>query len=236
MKIRHLITACIWLAAPIATTGLAAEESAGQEPSERYQELIQEKGEFKQTLVAPGLDMSQYSKVYLWDATYEYRDVGPARRYRHTFSTGRKQAFGMSEADRKWFEDIVAEAFDTEFAKGKNFEIVDEIGPGTLVLRGGLFDIISKVPPEFVGRSEIYLASVGAATLALELIDANTGEVVAVVAERRNMPTMNNRTGMAMVQANKATIRGDLIRWSKDLAKRLRNEMDKAINADATAD
>ena len=34
----------------------------------------------------------------------------------------------------------------------------------TLILRGGLLDIISRVPPEFVGRSEVYLASIGEAT------------------------------------------------------------------------
>ena len=233
MDIKQMTGAAIVIVAGLLPGALLAEEA--QTPSERYQELVKEKGAFQETWVLPGLNMADSRKVYLWEASFQYRDVGPARRHRSMFSTGSKQAFGMSDEDRKWFEDNVLEAFDKEFAKGKNFEIVDEIGPNTLVLRGGLADIISKVPPEFVGRSEIYLASVGAATFVLELVNASNGEVVAMVAERRAMQTLNAMTGYVTVQSNKVTVRGDVKRWSTSLARRLRNAMDKAIKEDSKA-
>lgn len=36
-----------------------------------------------------------------------------------------------------------------------------------------------RLPPEFVGRSEVYLANVGEATLVMEFLDGKTGEVLA---------------------------------------------------------
>ena len=37
--------------------------------------------------------------------------------------------------------------FEEEIAKSKHFTVVEEPGPDTLIIRGGLLDIISKVPP-----------------------------------------------------------------------------------------
>ena len=65
---------------------------------------------------------------------------------------------GISDADRQKFEQAVSEAFDKKIQKGKKFKIVDELGPDT------------------VGPSEIYLSSIGEATLVLELLDAEAGE------------------------------------------------------------
>jgi hypothetical protein len=119
-----------------------------------------------------------------------------------------------------------------EIARAKQFELIsniEDIDTATLILRGGLFDIISRVPPEMVGRSDVYLASIGEATFALELIDAESGSVVALVAERRAIETLNSRTGAAMVPANSATIIGDIRRWAGSLGRRLRSALDKAI-------
>ena len=112
---------------------------------------------------------------------------------------------------------------------------MDEIGPGTLILRGGLIDIISRVPPEFVGRSEVYLASIGEATFVLEMIDAETGAVVALVAERRAIDTLNSRMGASSMPTNSATVMGDIKRWSGSLGRRLRVALDKAIAKDRKA-
>jgi len=222
----------------------AEEEAAGAEAqeeksqgSDRYSELVEVDGAYQETFVMPGVNFGDFNKVFLWEAQFEYRDVGPARKTRSTMLHTHKREFGISEDDRRKFEEIVGEAFDKEISKAKQFTIVeniDDIDSATLILRGALIDIISQVPPEMVGRSDVYLSSVGAATFVMEFIDARTGSVVALVAERRGIETLNARTG-AMVPANSASVMGDLRRWSGDLARRLRTRLDKAIKEGKTA-
>jgi len=230
-------------------TGLVSGAESGAEPgaeeaqteqqdeaSERYSELVKEKGEFRETWVLPGVDPSKYNKVFLWQGQFQYRDVGPAQKTRSSMMT-HKREFGISEEDRQKFEEIVGESFRKEIAKGKKFAIVesfDEVDTATLILRGGLLDIVSRVPPEMVGRSDVYLSSIGEATFVLELIDAQNGSVVALVAERRAIETLNAHGG-AGVPANSASIMGDIRRWGGSLARRLRSALDKAIKNAAKA-
>jgi hypothetical protein len=216
----------------------AAGSSSGQSGSgDRYAELVKEDGEFQETWILPGVNFGQYDKVYFWGGQFEYRDVGPARKSRSTLMSTRHQEFGIREEDRKKFEEIVRESFQKEFAKAKSFAIidnVDDVDGSTLILRGALIDIISRVPPELTGRSDIYLSSIGAATFVMELIDARSGNVVALAAERREAETLNARGGFA-TPANSATIMGDIRRWSGSLARRLRVALDKAIGNDMTS-
>lgn len=214
---------------------VAAEESQEQQSqgSDRYAELVEERGEFQRTYVLPGVDPAKYNKVFFWDGQFEYRDVGPARRTRSSIMMGSsKQFFGIAEEDRRRFEEIVGEAFRKEIVRAKQFEIIEnieDVDANTLIARGALLDIVSRVPPEMIGRSDVYLASVGEATFVLELIDADNGYVVALVAERRGIETLNARTGYVTVPANSASIMGDIRRWSSGLARRLRDALDDAI-------
>ena len=217
-----------------ASAGAQEEQS---QASDRYSELVKVDGAFRETFVMPGINFGDFNKVYFWEAQFEYRDVGPARKTRSTMLSTHKREFGISEEDRARFEEIVGEAFEKEISKAKQFTIIDnidDIDSATLILRGALIDIISNVPPETVGRSDVYLSSVGAATFVMEFIDARTGGVVALVAERRAMETLNARGGIS-VPANSASVMGDIRRWSGDLARRLRTRLDKAIKEGKTA-
>ena len=196
-------------------------------------DLVKAKSAFSETWVHPEADFTQYDKLYLWEAQFEYRDVGPARKTRSTMMSTRNREFGISDAGRLKFEEVVAEAFIKEIQKAKKFEIVDEVGPDTLIMRGAVLDIISRVPPETVGRSEIYLSTIGEATLVLELMDSETGEVVAVVAERRHIQPMGGGGGISAfsMPTSNVSVIGDVRRWSSQAASKLRRELDKAIAA-----
>jgi hypothetical protein len=207
--------------------------AVAQEPadiSDRYAGLEKDKSGFRETWVAPGTDFTKYDKLYIWKAEFQFRDVGPARRARSSFISSRKTEFGISDKDREEFQRLVREAFLDEIQKGKNFVLSEEIGPKTLIMRGAVLDIISHVPPETVGFSEIYLRSIGEATLVMELIDAGTGNVVALVAERRHLQRGSMEFGT--MPTNNATIVADIRGWARRAAKVLRTELDKAIAAD----
>ncbi|MEH6593686.1 MAG: DUF3313 family protein [Halioglobus sp.] len=185
---------------------------------------------FRETYVNNSADFTRYNKLYLGDAYFDYRDVGEPRRYRsymHTSSS--KSLFGISVKDRQKFEQMTDEAFTKELSKSKNFTITDELDENTILMRGAVVDIISNVPPEFVGRSEVYLANVGAATLVLELLDGRTGEVLARVAERRAMGRPGGQIDLGM-PTNSVTVWSDVRRWASSSARRLRTELDLAAS------
>ena len=205
-----------------------AQEESESAGSPRHAELEKVKAAFRETWVHPDADFTQYDKLYLWEAQFEYRDVGPARRTRSTMMSTRNREFGISDADREKFEQVVSESFVKEIQRGKKFELVDEVGPGTIIVRGAALDIISKVPPEMVGRSDIYLSSIGEATLVLELLDAQTGDVLAVVAERRALQSRGGQIEFS-VPTNSATVLAEVRRWARSGASKLRSELDKAI-------
>lgn len=206
----------------------SAQEEDETDSADRYSHLEKGKSGFRETWVAPDADFSKYDKLYLWEAEFQFRDVGPARRTRSTMMNTRQREFGISDADREAFEEIVSDAFVKEIQKAKNFKLADELGPKTLIMRGAVLDIISRVPPEFAGRSEVYMSNFGEATLVLELLDGQTGAVLAVVAERRAFQRPGNTIDVA-IPTNNATIISDIKRWSRAAASRLRKALDKAI-------
>ena len=203
-----------------------AEQSAAEE---RYSHLEKGKSGFRETWVNPDIDWTRFDSLYLWTAEFQYRDVGPARRTRSSMMNTRQREFGISDDDRKKFEEILSEAFVEEIRKAKNFEIVDDPRRSSLIMRGAVLDIVSLVPPEMVGRSEVYLSSVGEATLVLELIDARDGEVAAVVAERRAFQSGTGRIDGFSVPTNNATIISEVRRWARREASTLRKALEDAI-------
>jgi hypothetical protein len=213
----------------VAASLSAQEAQEGDQPAEEHpwEQLEKDESAFRETWVNPNTDWTRFDSLYLWRAEFQYRDVGPARRTRSTMMSTRQREFGISEEDREAFEQIVSEAFVKEIQRAKNFRVTEELGPNTLIMRGALLDIISRVPPELVGRSEIYIAVIGEATLVLELIDAGTGEVAAVVAERRAMGS--GRVDSFSMPTNNATIIAEVRRWSTRAAAKLRTELEKAI-------
>jgi hypothetical protein len=221
----------IALGAAVFSGAAIAQEGSESAAAERYEQLERAKSSFQETWVAPDADFTRFDKLFLWTAEFQYRDVGPAQRTRSTRMNTRQREFGISAADREKFEEIVSESFVKEIQRAKNFEITEEIDSRTIIMRGAVLDIISRVPPEMIGRNEIYLASIGEATLVLEMIDANTGEVLAVVAERRAMQQPGGQIDMTTMPTNNATIIAEVRRWARRAATRLRGELDKAIAA-----
>ena len=96
-----------------------------------------------------------------------------------------------------------------------------ERGDDVLILQGALLDVVSKVPPDHVGRSEIYLSSVGEATLVIEALDSMSEEVIFRAVERRAA----ERVGSQPIQSTSVTtwseVRRLIRRWATTLRKGL---------------
>ena len=79
------------------------------------------------------------------------------------------------------------------------------------------------------GRSDVYLATVGEATLFIDLIDAETGVIQARVGERRKIqPPGSGRIDEFSMPTNSVTVWSDVGRWARSAASKLRRELEKA--------
>jgi hypothetical protein len=218
--------ALLILLAAVFVVGVAAaqEEQTGDE-------MEKIKGPFAQTWVRPDADISQYSKLYPWKAVFQFRDVEGEKQPRTSIekSRGVSTPYQVSEEGQKKFEEVVSDAFVKELGRSKQFEIVDEVGPDTLLVRATLMDIVSTVPIAPAGTVDTYIASLGEATIVFELIDAETGVVQATAGERRQIvPPSRAMGGTGGAPMNEATILNDVKNWATVVARDLRKALDKA--------
>jgi len=78
------------------------------------------------------------------------------------------------------------------------------------------------VPPDIVGRGEIWLSDLGEATLVIQLADSLSGEVIYRAVERRAIQP----AGGQMALSNSASTWGEVRRWARRWAVRLRDGLD----------
>lgn len=176
---------------------------------------------FDQAWIDPDVDLKAYNKIIPGKAEFEFRAVKKSAS-RTTMRSSSQREFWIDDKNREKLIDTVSGIFKEELAKSKHFTVTDEPGPDTLIVTGGLLDIVSQVPPELIGSSEIYLSSMGAATLVLEVRDSLSGETIYRAIERRRI----ERPGREMIEANTVTTWAEVRRWARRWATRLRDGLD----------
>ncbi len=169
----------------------------------------------------PDFDISGYTKIWPVGAGIEYRQVKD--KGRSSMSRSRGGPYFIDDKARARFEKVVRDVFKEELQKIERYELVDGPGPDVLMVRGGLLDVISMVPPEPIGsRSNVYLNSVGQATLVLELRDSETGTILARSVDRRAAERPGGTLQWSTTVSNTAEVRRLIRFW----ATRLREGLD----------
>jgi len=221
-------TAVIFIAAILIGGGAYAQETtpAGEEGSEQ----VKIKGPFKETWVRPDADIAQYDKLYPWKTVFQFRGGGETKAARTTAGKlrGDDGPYAVNEESKQKFEELVSDTFVKELGRSKIFEVVDEVGPDTLLVRASVLDIVSNVPPNYTGTADVYLSAVGEASFIFELIDAETGEVQATVGERRRIQPPSRMYDVSNAPVNSATIMNDIKIWATTVARDLRVALEKA--------
>jgi hypothetical protein len=191
-------------------------------------DLVKEKGYFAGTWVHPDADITQYSKLYPWGAEFQFRDVGETRSTATTSASLTSSGpYAISDEAKAQFEEIVKESFVKALGQSKRFEVVDQVGPDTLIVRSALLDIISVVPSRTTGVHDVHLSAVGEATFVFELIDAETGVIQARVAERRRIQPKTAMGTVSTVPTTSATVWAEVKLWANQVGQDLRRELDK---------
>lgn len=177
-------------------------------------------GTADQAWARPDADISQYSKIRLQAVGVEYRPGGESGR---TY-TSRTSAdhFEVTDEQRARFEAAINEAFREELARSEYFTLVDENGPDVLLIKGALLDVVSYVPPEPIGRGDVYLRRVGEATLVLEIRDSITQAILVRAVDRRAA----ERAGGELMRSDRVTNRAEARRLAKAWARMLRSRLD----------
>ena len=218
MKKLLFITLALFLA------GCAQTPSVQQGPDAEvtFDGLVRiDNARFSNAWIDPDVDLSQYSKIMAGGAEFEFRAVKKTS----SSSTARRSnesEFWLSDDQKASLTEVVTTAFREELAKSEHFTTADGPGPDVLIIVGGLHDIVSRVPPDLVGRGDIYLSSVGEATLILEARDSLSGETIYRAVDRRSA----EQAGGAMIESNTITTKVEVRRLARRWATRLRVGLD----------
>ena len=212
------------IAAAVLVAGCAAQEpaiQAGSDAETTFDGLVRiDHSRFAAAWIDPDTDLKHYNKIIPGGAEFEFRNV--QKMSATTARRSNESEFWISDSNRQRLVDTVSEVFDEELQKSEHFTVTQEPGPDALVIVGGLHDIVSQVPPENIGRSEVWLSSLGEATLVIELRDSLSNEVIYRAVERR----ASERPGNQLMRANTATTWAEVRRWARRWAVSLREGLD----------
>ncbi|MCH9006160.1 MAG: DUF3313 domain-containing protein [Proteobacteria bacterium] len=206
----------------VACTSAPPALQTGPDAEYTFDGLVRvDNSRFRNAWADPEVDFSQYNKVMAGGAEFEFRAVSKTAG-RTSVTRARQSEFWISDANRDKLVDTVSEVFKEELSKAQGWELAEEAGPDVLILRGALLDIVSFVPPEMRVRGEIYLSSVGQATLVVEGVDSMSGEVVFRAVERRSIES----GGDGLIRANAVTTWSEVRRVARRWATILREGLE----------
>lgn len=141
------------------------------------------------------IDLSGVKKVRFQNLGVEYRNVngpysGRAGTGSLTTTRSNQSEFQLDADTRALLEEEIGGAFAQEINQSIVFEVVEEPGPDVIDIHIGLLDVVSRVPPDTVGRSRVFLDRVGEATLVLEVRDSISNTVLVRAVDRRAAESM----------------------------------------------
>lgn len=166
----------------------------------------------------PGVELSGYTKIMHQDVGVEFRPGGESGRLFMARSSG--GPFEVTEEQKARFREVAGEVVLEELGKSEKFALVNEPGPDVLLIRTALLDVVSFVPPDPMGRADIYLNDIGEVTFVLEIRDSITGAIMIRAIDRDAIGDdgMMNRTNRV---TNTTDVKRLIRRWMSMLREGL---------------
>ncbi len=166
---------------------------------------------FQRVWADPEADLAGYTKILPMKANIDFRAVKSSAG--SSMRSSSETEFPINDNNRDKLVDTIGEILREEVSGNKRFSIVDKPAQDTLILSVSLLDIVSNVPPDRVGRSDIYLSRVGEITIVLELKDSLSGETLLRAAERSAVERVGNQGMLANSVTTWAEVRRLARRW-----------------------
>jgi hypothetical protein len=188
-----------------------------------------ENSRMAQAWARPGFDISTFSKVMLQGAEAEFRPGG--QNPRQNRALGPNDHFAVTPEQKVRFQEQMGAAFTEELALSEVFTIVTEPGPDVLLIQGILLDVVSFIPEQRAGRSEVFLSRIGEVTVVLEIRESVSGAILARAVERRAA----ENAGATMSRSNTVTNSAEFRRIARRWATVLREGLDEFMASEEPA-
>ena len=194
-------------------------------------DLTKSKGHFKTTLIRPDADFSKYGKVYPRRVLLQFRGPGPAQDEATTGSMVRKRSRGAEipeGEDLATFRQIITDAFVSELGSCELIELVEEGSPETLFVRTTVTDIVTDIASKSgkAGKTPKPFSVQGDITF--DLIDAETGVLLARLGERRKSGKADNSVAPPDAGAQWVNIWS----WAERATEDFHQELERLLNED----
>lgn len=178
-----------------------------------------EDSRFDGTFVAPNAQFSQYSKLLV-----EQLDLSEVKIRKQSTDKINDTPWELSDADRRYYQERYTEALMTNLIVDGRFATSVQTGADVLQVKAKVLEIAplaskddSKGRPTMM---KVYSEGMGTMTLELTLVDSVSGDVLAIITDRRDLGRIweeNNRV------TNNIQIRLAFNQWLRNL----RTELDR---------
>lgn len=178
-----------------------------------------EDSRFDGTFVAPNAQFSQYSKLLV-----EQLDLSEVKIRKQSTDKINDTPWELSDADRRYYQERYTEALMTNLIVDGRFATSLQTGADVLQVKAKVLEIAplaskddSKGRPTMM---KVYSEGMGTMTLELTLVDSVSGDVLAIITDRRDLGRIweeNNRV------TNNIQIRLAFNQWLRNL----RTELDR---------
>lgn len=217
----------------LVLSSVAAGAASRDSKAEGLDDLSKRKGLFKKTLIHPDADFSRYSNLLKEPVLVQFRVQSSNEAEAGTGNLLNTQSKGSSAPDaedRATFSRIVSDALSQELSSYEGLALVEETGPGTLILRASVLDILSKIPVRSEGETELRGKLIAQGTIVFDLIDAETGVILARLSERRKIFREN-----AKGSADFTMLWADVQEWARRAAADLLVELEETRKSSSAA-
>jgi hypothetical protein len=203
---------------------LALAACAGSPPKSEEEALLQARNpKLQVSWASPDTRVPPFDRVLLAPIELEFRPADPVSGPLGTPQT--RTEFPVPEHDRQRLARDFDEILREELGDNPRIRLTDDAGPGVLVVKPALRDIVSRVPPEEPpGRSDTYVDSVAEATLVVDIVDGATGRTLGRTSDRRTAERVGSMGSFAAVRTGVEAdqeVRRLARRWAMNLEKRL---------------
>jgi hypothetical protein len=167
----------------------------------------------------PDIDWNVYTQIMLDPATVAFRRHWQRDQNRyHSFKVRAKDMEKIKTEMSELFDDV----FTKELGENGGYTILDEAGDEVMRIKPAIVDLDVYAPDTLnsPGRTTQFTESAGRMTLKLEIYDSVTGDLIALLSDRREAPRRGYLQWTTSV-TNRAEAQRMLQRWAKDLVKRL---------------
>lgn len=219
MSIKLRLILSIFIFCTLPAIALAQDKNDIPETTIEGLKLVENPKQMAYVWAQPGADLSQYERVYIAEPLVAFKKNWQREQNRGHI----KVRSSDMERIKNNLAGLFVEVFTEELAKG-GYTLADERAEDVLLIRPAIIDLDVTAPDvRSTARSQSFTTSAGAMTLYVELVDSETGDMLAKALDRkadRDKGTMQWQTG----PANRAAAMRIIRPW----AEALREALDEA--------